>query len=193
MTEELPAYAHNLGKVLNEWFEVFNLLYKDIGNLLDTYQDDWSSQPLRRMFVHSCWVLIEGDIYCVKRFTLRACELGGKILSADEHTFLSEAQMVADGNGIVRQRDVHKGSLENLKETLKIATSKFELQWTPDFGNQGWEQLRHSRDLRDRITHPKTAVELVISDDELDAHRSGFAWYLETTITFKESYDGKYQ
>lgn len=101
--------------------------------------------------------------------------------------------MVADGNGIVRQRDAHKGSLENLKETLKIATSKFELQWTPDFGNQGWEQLRHSRDLRDRITHPKTAVELVISDDELDAHRSGFAWYLETTITFKESYDGKYQ
>lgn len=92
MTEELPAYAHNLGKVLNEWFEVFNLLYKDIGNLLDTYQDDWSSQPLRRMFVHSCWVLIEGDIYCVKRFTLRACEVGGKILSADEHTFLSEVR-----------------------------------------------------------------------------------------------------
>ena len=193
MTEQLPAYAHNLGKVLNEWFEVSNLLYKDIENLLDTYQEDWSSQPLRRMFVRSCWVLIEGDIYCMKRFTLRACELGGKILSADEHTFLSEVQMVADENGIVRQRDVHKGSLENLKGTLKIATSKFELGWTPDFGNQGWEQLRRSLDLRDRITHPKAAAELVILDDELNKHHSGFAWYLETIKKFQESCDSKYQ
>jgi hypothetical protein len=88
---------------------------------------------------------------------------------------------------------MHEKSLENLKRTLRIATSKFEPQWTPDFGNQRWEQLRHSRGLRDRITHPKTAAKLVISDDELDAHRSGFAWYLETTITVKEMFDGKYQ
>jgi hypothetical protein len=60
------------------------------------------------MFVRSCWALIEGDIYCVKRFTLRPCELGGKRLYADEHTFLSEVQMVADENGIVRQRDARK-------------------------------------------------------------------------------------
>ena len=193
MTEELPAYAHNLGKVLNEWFEVSNLLYKDIGNLLDTYQDDWSSQPLRRMFVRSCWSLIEGDIYCVKQFTLRACELGGKILSADEHTFLSEVQMVADENGIVRQMDVHEGSLENLKGALKIATSKFELGWTPGFGNQGWSNLRRSLDLRNRITHPKTVVQLVILDDELNKHQRGFKWYQEMIIKFKESFSRRYQ
>ena len=189
----LPAYAHNLGKVLKEWLAVSNLLFKDIKSLEDAYGDDWSSQPFRRMFVRSCWALIEGEAYCIKQLTLRACELGGKSLSAAEHAFLSEVQMVGDQNGVVKKRNVRKGFLENLKETLKIATSKFELERTPDFGNQGWEQLRHSGDLRDRITHPKTAVELVISDDELDAHRSGFAWYLATISTFQESFDGKYQ
>jgi exopolyphosphatase / guanosine-5'-triphosphate,3'-diphosphate pyrophosphatase len=189
----LPAYAHNLGKVFKEWLAVSNLLFKDIKSLEDAYGDDWSSQPFRRMFVRSCWALIEGEAHCIKQLTLRACELGGKSLSADEHAFLSEVQMVGDQNGVVKKRNVRKGFLENLKETLKIATSKFELERTPDFGNQGWEQLRHSGDLRDRITHPKTAVELVISDDELGAHRSGFAWYLATISTFQESFDGKYQ
>jgi hypothetical protein len=43
MTQELPAYAHSLGKVLNEWFEMSNLLHKDVQSLVDAYQDDWSS------------------------------------------------------------------------------------------------------------------------------------------------------
>lgn len=190
MSEDLPA---NLGKVLNEWFEVSNLLQKDIQNLVNAYQDDWSSQPFRRMFVRSGWALIEGEVFCLKQLALRACELGGEILSADEHTFLSEVEMVADEKGRIWQRDVHEGSLENLKRALKIATSKFELEWTPDFGNQGWEQLRRSRDLRDRITHPKTAAELAISDDELDFQRTGFAWFLETILKFQTIFQEKYQ
>lgn len=193
MTKELPVFSHNLGNVLNELVKESDLLLADINSLVDVYESDWSSQPLRRMFVRSCWALIEGEAYRVKQFTLRACELGGKSLPADEHTFLSEVQMVADQSGVVTKSDVRKGSLENLKQTLKIATCKFELGWNPDFSNQGWKQLRRSLDLRNRITHPKTAVELVISDDELDAHRSGFAWYLATISTFQESFDRKYQ
>lgn len=193
MTEELSAYAHNLGKVLNEWIEVSNLLLKDIQSLIDAYQDDWSSQPFRRMYVRSCWALIEGEVYRLKQYALRACELGGKSLCADEHTFLSEVQMIGDQDGVVKQRDVRSSPLENLKRTLKIATSKFELGWTPDFGNQGWAMLRRSLDLRHRITHPKVIAELAISDDELDDHRNGVAWFLEAVGKFQESFRQKYQ
>lgn len=192
-SEDLPAYVHNLGKVLNEWLEVSNTLYKDIKSLMNEYQDDWSSQPFRRMFVRACWALIEGEVFCLKQFTLRACELGGKSLTSSEHKLLSEVLMLGDDSGRIKREDVRGSTHENLKQTLKIATSKFELGWTPDFSNQGWALLRRSLDLRHRITHPKIAAELAISDDELDLHRSGFAWFLETVQKFKTIFQKKYR
>ena len=193
MTEELPAYAHNLGKVFNKWFEVSNLLQEDILNLLDAYKNDWSSQPFRRMFVRACWALIEGEVFRLKQLTLLACDLGGKSLAPDDHVFLSEVQMLGDDNGVVKRKPAYESTLENLKRTLKITSSKFELGWSPAFDNQGWEQLRRSLDLRDRITHPKFAAELTISDDELDLHRKGFEWFLETILKFQETLQQKYQ
>jgi len=192
-SEDLPAYVHNLGKVLNEWLEVSNTLHKDIKSLMNEYQDDWSSQPFRRMFVRACWALIEGEVFCLKQFTLRACELGGKSLTSSEHKLLSEVLMLGDDSGRIKREDVRGSTHENLKQTLKIATSKFELGWTPDFSNQGWALLRRSLDLRHRITHPKIAAELAISDDELDLHRSGFAWFLETVQKFKTIFQKKYR
>ncbi|MBX3303031.1 MAG: Ppx/GppA family phosphatase [Nitrospira sp.] len=193
VTEELPAYAHNLGKVLNEWLEVSNLLLADGQNLMDVYKNDWASQPFRRMFVRACWALIEGEVFCLKQFTLRACELGGKSLSFSEHKLLSEVLMLWCDNGRVKREDVRESAHENLKQTLKIATAKFELGWTPDFGNQSWEMLRRSLDLRHRVTHPKTAAELTISDDELDDHRKGVAWFLETVQKFQTIFQQKYR
>lgn len=192
VNEELPAYAHNLGKVLDEWFDVSNLLLGDIKNLMNAYQNDWASQSFRRMYVRACWALIEGEVFCLKQFTLRACELGGKRLEADEHIFLSETQMLADDSGKVRQRDIREGVLENLKRTFKTATSKFELGWAPDFGSQGWEQLRLSLDLRNRITHSKIMAELAISNCELDVHRNGVAWFLEAVQKFQAMFQEKY-
>lgn len=191
--EDLPAYVHSLGKVLNEWLEVSNLLSKDITSLVDAYQDDWSSQPFRRMFVRACWALIEGEVFCLKQFTLRACELGGKSLASTERKLLSEVLMLGDDSGRIKRKDVRGSTHENLKKTLKIATSKFELGWTPDFGNQGWTLLRRSLDLRHRITHPKITADLIISDGELDIHRSGFAWFLETVLKFQTIFQEKYR
>jgi exopolyphosphatase / guanosine-5'-triphosphate,3'-diphosphate pyrophosphatase len=191
--EDLPAYVHNLGKVFNEWLEVSNLLSKDITSLVDAYQDDWSSQPFRRMFVRACWALIEGEVFCLKQFTLRACELGGKSLASSEHQLLSEVLMLGDNSGRIKREDVRGSTHENLKQTLKIATSKFELGWTPDFGNQGWTLLRRSLDLRHRITHPKITADLIILDGELDVLRSGFAWFLETVLKFQTIFQEKYR
>jgi hypothetical protein len=193
VTKELPAYAHNLGKVLNEWFEMYNLLNKDVQSLMNAYQDDWSSQPFRRMFIRASWVLIEGEVFRLKQFTLRACELGGKSLSLSEHKLLSEVLLLGRDSGCVERKDIHESVHENLKQTLKMASYKFGIGWTPDFGNQGWATLRHSLDLRHRISHPKIAAELVISDDELDVHRSGLAWFLETIQKFQTMFQKKYQ
>src|SRR5262245_56332561 len=148
MTEELHAFVHSLGRTLKEWIQVSNVLHQDIENLLLVYKEDWSSQPFRRLFVRSCWALIEGEAYGVKQFTLRACELGGKSISVDEHRFLSEIRLIVGENSAVELKPVHVDTLTNLKETLKIAASEFELDWTPNFGTQGWKNMSFSLELR---------------------------------------------
>ncbi len=192
MTEDFPAFAHNLGKPLNEWLDVSNVLRQDIENLEAAYRDDWSSQPFRRLFVRSCWAMIEGEVFCVKQFALRACELGGKSLSANEHIFLSEIRITVDENGIAELERVHERTLSNLKRTLRIAVSKFEAGWTPDFSGQDWKALFCSLKLRHRITHPKTVGELMISDSELDIHKDAFMWFLKTFGELQASLLRKY-
>ena len=87
MTEPLPSFVRNLGKTLDEMLEVSGVLRQDIENLVAAYRNDWSSQPLRRMFVRVYWSMIEGEVFCTKQFTLRACQLGDNSLSAEEHVF----------------------------------------------------------------------------------------------------------
>lgn len=192
MTGPLPSFVRELGKTLDERFKVFDVLHRDIESLLVVYRYDWTSQPLRRLFVRTCWSMIEGEVFCLKQFTLRACELGNKSLSADEHVFLSESRVVVNEEGGAILKYAYGGTLSNLKQTLKITQSKFELDWTPNFGVQDWEKLRCSLELRDRITHPKTIAELAISDSELDLHRDAFAWFLDAFQQLEKSFMRKY-
>ena len=194
MTESLPSFAHNLGKTLDEQIRVFEVLRGDIESLLSAYRHDWTSQPLRRIFVRACWSMIEGEVFCVKQLTLRACELGNKSLSAEEHVFLSEVRVLVDENGGAELKHVYNDTLPNLKRALKLAASKFELDWNPNFGTQGWEKLTRSLELRHRVTHPKISEELIISDSELEIHKDAFAWFLEVfrdlQVRLVQKYDG---
>ena len=187
MTEPLPSFVHNLGKTLDEMLAVSGVLRQDIESLVAAYRHDWSSQPLRRMFVRAYWSMIEGEVYCTKEFVLRACELGDKNLSAEEHVFLSESRVIVDEEGAASLKPAHTDALSNLKQTLKIAASKFDLDWAPNFSTQGWGKLALSLELRHRITHPKASAELVVSESELDIHKDAFAWFLEAFNEFQAS------
>ena len=192
MTDALPAFAHNLGKTLEELLRVSDVLTQDIENLALVYKDDWTSQSFRRIFVRSSWALIEGELYGVKQFTLRACELGGKNVSLDEHRILSERQILVGDSGAAQLKHTYSDTLSNIKSTLKIAVTKFELDWVPDFGTQGWQNLSSSLELRHRITHPKSMAELIFSDGELDIHRYACVWYEKNFNEFLASLVQKY-
>ena len=113
MTEPLPSFVHNLGKTLDEMLEVSGVLRQDIESLVAAYRHDWSSQPLRRMFVRAYWSMIEGEVFCTKQFALRACELGDKSLSAEEHVFLSESRIIVDEEGVASLKHAHIDTLSN--------------------------------------------------------------------------------
>jgi hypothetical protein len=52
-----------------------------------------------------------------------------------------------------------------------------------DYSTSGWSNLRHAVDIRNRITHPKAAHDLAVSDADLNIVASGLSW-LAATIEY---------
>jgi hypothetical protein len=179
------AYSRNLTVPVDELIGVSTTLRRDIEGLLSAYRDDWSSQTLRRTMIRASWSMIEGVVLCVKRLTLRACELGSVNLPSDEHLFLSELQFVVDPAGEAKMETRRVDTLSNIKRSLKIASLRFDLPWKPVFGGTGWRNLADSLKIRHRLTHPKTAAECEVSEDELTLHLAGFEWFIQSSNEFQ--------
>lgn len=163
------------------------MLREDIQRLLNKFADDWDDQTLRRLLVRSCWAYIEAVVYGLRQVTLAACTLGSVDISARTRSFLSETTIVVNSSGEARIELVRTGTLKNIKLTLKLAAKHFDVEWRPNFGNEGWNQLRQSLELRHRLTHPKSARSLVVENDETESHRDAFLWFSRGFNNFLES------
>lgn len=191
MTQQLLAHSRNLGKALNELLAVSSLLSDDVLSLMQAFHDDWSSQPLRRALVRASWAHIEGTIYALKRFVLRACDLGGVDLSVAEREFLSEVRLVVDDSGNAKLETKWPSTLTNIKKTLKLAASVFDLDWKPDLG-QGWQSLATVLKIRHRVMHPKLAADLEVLDTEVEVYRDASAWFIKTFTEWQQSMHRRY-
>jgi len=129
--------------------------------------------------------MIEGVVFCVKRLTLRACELGTVGLPSDEHFFLSELQFIVDPAGEAKLETRRVDTISNIKRSLKIAGLRFDLPWKPVFGGTGWRDLAESLDIRHRLTHPKSTAECEVSDDDLTLHLAGYEWFIQSSNEFQ--------
>jgi hypothetical protein len=49
-----------------------------------------------------------------------------------------------------------------------------------DYSRSGWSSLRRAIDIRNRITHPKAARDLAVSEADLDLVASGLSWLAAT-------------
>lgn len=50
-----------------------------------------------------------------------------------------------------------------------------------DFGGDGWVSFKKAIKIRNRITHPKSTLDLSVSDQDIETAQSGFFWFIEMT------------
>lgn len=55
-----------------------------------------------------------------------------------------------------------------------------------NFMNVGWQKLKDSIRLRNRITHPKNLEDLIIARRDLDDAKAGFDWFLAIVVDVME-------
>lgn len=126
--------------------------------------------------------IIEAQTYILKRRlsnelaqknkTAQTIELSKLILLQDEYPGIDDSgKIIASGR--------YPSFKQNVAFTLRTL-AELNGYGEIDLSNNGWNELKKSLKVRDRVMHPKKAEDIVISVEELESMMKGLTWYLNT-------------
>lgn len=134
----------------------------------------------RRELVRAIFSAIEGLNWRLKLGVLEHARRHVE-LSPHEHAAMMEQTYSIDDRGIV---SVSPRYLP-LSSTIRLMVrqiQKYRSEYSVDFGYPGWEDLKVSINVRNRITHPKKIDDLSVTKEEISRCVSAFGWMLALNI-----------
>lgn len=166
-----------------EYLTFHQPLVADLREWSSALESDYTSQRIRRAFLHCAISYIEAATYGMKQgVATMHDELVGKgmapIFSLGEMTILREVTGRFDGNAVVEDY-VMLSIRANVRFAFQAIKRAFGLDWNPPEGDC-WNDLKRAKAVRNNITHPKSAAHLSVSDDDLILVEGAAAWFGET-------------
>lgn len=83
--------------------------------------------------------------------------------------------------------DAKQPTRKAFKTRVKICFKYQPWAELPRFDTAGWGHLRHVFDIRNRVTHPKDAAAVDISDDDMAIVCAGARWYIDSMSAFLQT------
>ena len=157
----------------NDFVQLMSILAMD---LLDAYEhsqtDPWH-QPTRRVWVRTFCSQLEAFAYATKQMVAGFHGLPFVQLTDDDLAFLLET-------AIQSKAGTKKPRFLPLKENLKhlTTTTAKAMGFTYEFDiGSDWLALLAVIAIRDRLVHPKVAIDMIVTDDELQVVGHAQDWY----------------
>ena len=173
-TESVKEFAANL-KEMQDMIQVLGQDCKE--HYTATRNGDNQSQ--RRAYVRSVFAFIEGVGYRMKE-TARHFGANAGTLSIEELVALSELSFKINEKGEVVSETIYPKFLNNFRFVFRTLSKSFGSTFTLDCGRSGWENLKVSIKVRDRLMHPKNVNDLEVTDAELEESKKAFDWFFLT-------------
>ncbi|MPS74241.1 MAG: hypothetical protein E2590_13995 [Chryseobacterium sp.] len=138
-----------------------------------------SSQFFRRVYIRSIFAYIEGSIWVLKQVCLKAKSVDGvqRKISISEFTILTEETYDLKGNGDIKTGSKTINLLDNIKFTFKTINRLFNEEINLGIGTVSWDNLIKAKNIRNRITHPKSEIDMIISDKEIVICEEVCSWF----------------
>ena len=134
----------------------------------------------RRDLVRTSLAAIEGLVGDYRDSIIEiAHDLGD--LADEERIALSEKVVNVDRQGRISQQTRNLPMIVMFRLVTNIAT-KLNPAVDVDFGVLGWEHLQHAIHVRNRITHPKTTADLLVSEEDIEKTVSAVDWVMRVVI-----------
>ena len=135
----------------------------------------------KRTLVRTCAALVEGLSYQLRQVTLVTLDKE-QTLSDGERAVLQETRHSLSGQGTVEERDNFQATLPMLLFTLKVYAKNHGAEFEPNTKDNGWNCLRKAFALRDRLMHPKSEQDLLVTDDIGTDFMAGIKWWDDTVF-----------
>jgi hypothetical protein len=168
LPDEIQGPVRSFTKRSVDVFRLIDVLMEDMRKATDEFKKDRDSQYHRRTAIRSLSALVEGLIYSLNQLSHSTADAYGVLVTPEDEIFFRKGKR-ADGKG----KEWFLPFVDNLKHTVNLYAKYSNATSTVSFSDDGFDALRETFAVRDRITHPKTHENMSISTDE--ARRSGDA------------------
>jgi len=164
----------------DEFTNLLDILNAD-ADLLWKQIESNDNQIWRRAFCRALFSLMEGVIFQLKKDILLLREGEGWDLKEEEMKILTEKKQIKDGTGEISTAPFYLPFLQNLVYALEeYAFDNYNFDFKIDRSSPGWSSLKDALTIRNHITHPKTFLELNITDEELKVLKQVEEWFRDT-------------
>jgi hypothetical protein len=132
----------------------------------------------RRNLVRTTLAAIEGLVWTLKEAVHASTDALGELTPLASMALRERSYIVAENGDIIEQI-----RFITLRAMIRLICKQARLI-VPDlnirFDHDGWQKLKQAIALRNRITHPKSASDLIVSDHDLAIVSAGFSWISAT-------------
>lgn len=104
---------------------------------------------------------------------------GAELQRADMALLLEESyELNEKGAAIIKQNFLQIE--KNIKFAFAAVARAYGITYQLNVGGIGWDSFKKTLKVRNRLTHPKNIQDLDVSDEEIEAMKRTFAWFLNS-------------
>src|SRR5208337_337773 len=159
---------------LTETRAFIDVIEQDVDTALEILSKD-DTPYNRRAFIKNYYSFLEGLLYYMRQEVIKKAMSAPGTLSVAEMAVLKEETYYVSGKGKVQTQEKHL----SFEQSFRISFHYFFKHVDSvrvDYGNGGWRALLEGLKIRNRITHPKQASQLTITEEELERVKIGKNW-----------------
>ncbi|MBK9579435.1 MAG: hypothetical protein IPK50_16555 [Fibrobacterota bacterium] len=147
------------------------------------------SQSARRAYARSLFALIEGTIWVFKSVLLGLNNEKAIEINIQELAILSEESFSLNEKGEPKTITKFLPLPSNLLFVAKCIDRYFGIKIDLNTGSNKWRAFKASQSIRNRVMHPKSKLEFMITDEEIATLENTCSWFSDIVIGVLDGLD----
>ena len=159
--------------------QILDILEADLTSLAPLGDPDSTSPEVfrrRRSYVRDSFVLFEAVLFQLKRLSLEQAGTSSQFSPA-EAALLHERRYSLASNGEPIDAPAHLRLTANIRFAGAMFAKAHGATFAGAYSDPGWASLKQAQRVRDRLTHPKSANDLLVSIEECALVRDAHTWF----------------
>ncbi len=143
----------------------------------------------RRSLIRLLISLFESEVFLLKSCILTYCNENNIVLKPEKLLTLQGKKYTLGNNGRLKEEFMMVKLADDIKFTFLQLKDIRNFDLAISFEDNGWNNLKETIKIRNRITHPKSLEDQKISADEVETCMSGRDWFYSNHINFMRQHN----